>query len=368
VPSFEDLTERSRTSPFLTNLPPLSQFYLDDVAIYDSIENFEQDLYDPDHRFQNDVVIDTETRHPDYDWIHCSDTPFRPALNNVIKWTNNKSHTAIQQELLSQSEIQDYLLNTVGTAELVVLVIVDGLSYNDVKQLDVPIQPVFVDGFTTTQPGYRRVIYGDGGVSMYAHLLKEKQFYDAYGFTYWERGQEDLSTDLHASMGDDIHQIRDFSEAVSILQHGAPLDEKTYVQITRMGFDQDSHNRKEKPAHDAIRGSLVDDLRSLCRVASELTDNYQVFVTSDHGIIWRDDLPDDPPIVSEDWQNHARFVQGDHDLEYGFTIDVDGEPVTALGYPGLTRDLKNTEWGVHGGFSYQESLVPLIELTPEETL
>jgi len=366
--SFEDVADRTRTAPVLTDLPALGQFYLDDVTVYASIKGFEQDLYDPDHRFQNDVVIDTETRHPEYEWVNCSDTPLRAALNNVIDWTDPEHRSAIQEELLAQSGIQDYLLNAVSTADLVVLVIVDGLSYDDVQQLDVPMQPVFVDGLTTTEPGFRRVIYGDAGVSMYARLLKEKQFYDAFGFTYWERGQEGLSTDLHSSMGDDIHQIRDFSEAVSILQDGAPLGEKTYVQITRMGFDQDSHNRKEEPAHDAIRGSFVDDLRSLCRVASELTDNYQVFVTSDHGILWRDDLPDDPPVVSEDWQDHARFVEGDHDFEYGITIDVDDEPVTALGYPGLTRDLKNTEWGVHGGFSYQESLVPLIELTPEETL
>lgn len=366
--SFEDLTDRARISPILTDLPVLGQFYLNDVTVYSSIEDFEHDLYDPDYRFRNDVVIDADTRHPEYDWVNCSDTPFRSALNCVINWANLSHHTAIERELLAQSGIQDYLLDAVGAAELVILVIVDGLSYDDVQELDVPIQPVFVDGLTTTEPGFRRVIYGDAGVSMYARLLKEKQFYNAFGFTYWERGQENLSTNLHASMGDDIHQIRDFSEAISILQDGAPLGDKTYVQITRMGFDQDSHNRKEEPAHDAITGSLVDDLRSLCRVAGELTDNYQVFVTGDHGILWRDDLPDDPPVVSEGWQNHARFVEGDHDFEYGLTIDVDDEPVTALGYPGLTRGLKNTEWGVHGGFSYQESFVPLIELTPEDTL
>ena len=369
--SFSNLRERARDSPVISSLPQLSEFYLDDLTIYLSLEEFHADLYDPEHLFETDVIIDADTHHLDYPRVECDEDTVTPRLNDIVDWAANTDHDRLHHELLTQSEIKPYIQNRVTGARLVALIIVDGLSYEAVRQTDLDARPVVVDGITTTEPGYRRVIYGReevSSVSMYAELLTNREFYEDFAFTYWERGQEDLSTDLHSAMSR-IDRVSDFSEAVDTLQSEAPFTDKTYVQITRMGLDQDSHNRKEKPNRDAVVQSIIDDVRALHETVSEVVEKFHVFVTADHGILWRDQLPADPPIVCDEHHSHARYLEDEGNVEGGRVIwDANGTVTTGLKYPYLTRGLNNTEWGVHGGFSYYESIVPLIELTEEDTL
>jgi len=360
--SFETIADRAHETPVVSGLPPLASFYLDDFDIYRTFDGFHRDLYNPDHAFEQDVTVDTDKRHPDYPRIDCTADPVTPALNDVVSWDQQEHHDRMRQELLQQSGIKQYILDTITGEEFVAVVVVDGLSYDAVRSLDFDTQPVIVDGITTTGPGFRRIIYGKDPVSIYA-ALTSKGFYTGYGFTYWERGQEDLSTDLHSGLGQNVHRISDFDEALSRLKSDQPFDDKVYAQITRMGLDQDSHNRKEEPNRAAVRDELVNDIQSLAAVANRITDNFRIFVTSDHGILWRDNLPDDPPIVHDEWVNHARFLEGDQEIEHGLTMRENGDAATGLGYPYLTRELKNTEWGVHGGFSYYESITPLLEIT-----
>jgi len=362
--SFETIAARASEMPVISSLPPLATFYLDDFAIYHSVQGFHRDLYDPHHQFEQDIVIDDDARHHDYPTINCTADPVTPALNDVVDWAIEEHHDRIRQDLLTQSGIKRHILDTVTGEDFVALVIIDGLSYDAVRNVsDEILRPVVVDGITTTEPGFRRIIYGGNPASLYASLTG-KGFYTGYGFTYWERGQEDLSTDLHTGLGQqNVHRIRDFSEVVSTLKADAPFDEKTYVQVTRMGLDQDSHNRKEKPNRDVVRDEVLSDLSELAETAAAVSDNFRLFLTADHGILWRDQLPDDPPIVHDEWTNHARFLTERYLLDHGMVVDGPTGVVTGLGYPYLTRELKNTEWGVHGGFSYQESIVPLIEIT-----
>ncbi len=360
--SFETLTERAHDTPVISTLPPLASFYLDEFDIYRSIDGFHRDLYDPGHILEQDVIIDTDARHADYPRIDCSSEPVTSNLNDVVTWENEEHQDHIQHELLKQSDISDYILESITGEEFVAVVIVDGLSYEAVRSLDFDVQPVVVDGITTTEPGFRRIIYGGDSMSIFA-TLTSKGFYNGYGFTYWRRGQEDLSTDLHSGLGHSIHRIRDFDKALSTLEEDQPFEDKVYVQITRMGMDQDSHNRKEEPNRAAVRDDIANDLNRLAEVADNITDNFRIFVTADHGILWRDELPNNLPIIRDEWADHARFLDGAHDMEEGLVQRRDDEVTTGLGYPYLTRELKNTEWGVHGGFSYQESITPLIEIT-----
>lgn len=360
--SFETVADRARETPILSTLPSLASFYLSDFNIYNTVDGFHRDLYDPDYLFDSDVIVDTEARHPDYPRLDCSAEPVTPALNDVVRWEDREHHERIHRELLRQSDIKDYILDRVVGEEFVAVVIVDGLSYEAVRPLEFEVKPVIVDGITTTGPGFRRIIYGGDSVSIYA-ALTSKGFYKGYGFTYWNRGQEELSTELHSGLGQNVHRIRDFDKALSTLEADQPFDNKLYVQITRMGMDQDSHNRKEEPNRAAVRDDIAEDLRGLAEVADDITDKFRIFVTADHGILWRDELPDDPQVVKDEWADHARFLEGEHDVDHGLTLRQNGDAATGLGYPYLTRELKNTEWGVHGGFSYQESITPLIEIS-----
>ncbi|WP_338740220.1 hypothetical protein [Haloplanus salilacus] len=361
--SFETLADRASEAPVISPLPALATFYLDGLSIYRSVDTFHRDLYDPDYQFEQDVVIDDDSRYHEYPYINCTTDPITPALNDVVDWANEEHHDRIRQDLLQQSKLKNHILDAITGEDFVALIIIDGLSYDALRTVSNEIlQPVIVDGITTTEPGFRRIIYGGDPASIYASLTGEG-FYTGYGFTYWERGQEDLSTDLHSAMGQNIHRIRDFDEVISTLEADAPFTEKTYVQVTRMGLDQDSHNRKENPNRNVVRDEILSDVKSLAETASTMSDNFRIFMTADHGILWRDQLPEDPPIVHDEWTNHARFLTGQHNLEHGMVVKDSTDPTTGLAYPYLTRELKNTEWGVHGGFSYQESIVPLIEVT-----
>lgn len=363
MPTFTEIAEQAQAHPVICPLPKLASFYLDDLAIYPSLDNFHYDLFDPDFRFERDVVISADDHHPDYTRLSCDEEPVTPRLNEVVDWSNREHHYRLRRGLLTQSELKDHILHNVTGETVVVLLIVDGLSYESIRTTHLPAQPVIVDGITTTEPGFKRIIYGNDNVSLYSELLHEKNFTNKFGFTYWDRGQEELSTDLHASMGNDIYRIRDFSEAVEQLSDDAPFTSRTYVQITRMGLDQDSHNKKEAPDHDAVVENIIEDIQALESELSKQEESYRIFVTSDHGILWRNQLPDSPDVILDDYKHQPRYVAGREKVPHSMTItNPDGDIVSGLAYPYLAREFKHTEWGVHGGFSYYESVVPLIEL------
>ena len=199
---FEEIKERGREHPVIAPLPKLAQFYLEGFSIYPSVNSFHEDLYDPDHLFEHDVIIDADEHHPDFDRLSCEEKTVKPRLNSVVDWAAHSDHKKLKQDLLVQSKIKEHILDAVSGENLVILIIVDGLSFESIRGTEMDAKPVFVDGISTTEPGYQRVIYGDSKeqhspTSVYADLLNAKRFYNDLAFTYWERGDEDLSTDLH---------------------------------------------------------------------------------------------------------------------------------------------------------------------------
>jgi hypothetical protein len=367
MPTFTQIAEQARTNPVICPLPKLASFYFDELAIYTSLDNFHYDLYDPDYRFEQDVVVSSDEHHPDYTRLSCDEVPVRPRLNEIVDWGDREHHDRLQRELLPQSSLKNQILRSVTGENIVVLLIVDGLSYESIRTTNLTSQPVIVDGITTTEPGFKRIIYGNDNVSLYSELLHKKNFTNKFGFTYWNRGQEELSTDLHASMGNDVYRIRDFSEAVERISEDAAFTNRTYIQITRMGLDQDSHNKKEAPDHDAVIENIIEDIQMLESELSDQEESYRIFATSDHGILWRTQLPDSPDVILDDYKHQPRYVTGRKKVPHSMTFtNPDGEIVSGLAYPYLARDFKHTEWGVHGGFSYYESIVPLIEIDSKD--
>lgn len=367
--AYNELREQAKEEPIVADLPPLSGFYLPEVAIYPSIRDFERDLYDPQHQFDTDVVINSDTRDPKYSQFNKTLDPFGPKLNSVIDWKSRKQYDRIKDQLLCQSEIPEYVTNNTGFADVIILVVIDGLSFEKIRPFvdslpgETILTPVFVNGVTVTEQGFLRVIRGNSIQSINARL-NAQDFTDHLGFTYWEaNGRNELSAKLHRGMREDrVHRIRDFSETHDIItDHG--LSSPTYIQITRMGLDQESHNRKEQPNINHEIQTLIDDLSELFRTVSELVDRFRIFVTADHGILWRHELEDDLEVIAADTTHH-RYIEGPTNINKGIEYRMNSEPSrTALAYPYMTRDFKHTEWGVHGGLSYQESIIPLIEIT-----
>jgi hypothetical protein len=86
-------------------------------------------------------------------------------------------------------------------------------------------------------------------------------------------------------------------------------------------------------------------------------------LTADHGILWRDQLKADerfcPELAPED-ARHPRYALGGIARDCARVWRSDGTTYSLLRFPYLTRPLRHTEWGVHGGISAWESVVPLV--------
>jgi hypothetical protein len=85
-------------------------------------------------------------------------------------------------------------------------------------------------------------------------------------------------------------------------------------------------------------------------------------LTADHGILWREQIEGRIEIVGDIYsqETHSpRYVKGHLLRPYGRQVTCDKQRYTLLGVPYLTRSLRSNEWGVHGGISAWESLVPM---------
>ena len=106
-------------------------------------------------------------------------------------------------------------------------------------------------------------------------------------------------------------------------------------------------------------------LGALC---SELRDEMGLrtclFLTADHGILWRDEF--EPVIVGNAPSNSSARWCGWRDLYHqsdkGRRFVYKDIEYYCLGFPKLRRGLRIDEQGLHGGISFQESVVPLITM------
>jgi hypothetical protein len=99
----------------------------------------------------------------------------------------------------------------------------------------------------------------------------------------------------------------------------------------------------------------------LMQVLSQKKLTARVYVTADHGILWRhehnrhfeyiDDLDVATPRLS------VRQTKEEWD-QYSVRIEAEGVVYYPLKYPFLGSKIKANDNGVHGGISYQESIVP----------
>lgn len=244
--------------------------------------------------------------------------------------------------------------------DIVALMIADGLSYYDLPS-DTEAVPCLVNGVSITAFGYRAVV----GQPSVAQRLFAIGYRGQQGFTYYDRADNALASDLYALFGDSqVRRVGSLDEALQSLR-AAPPGPPSYVQITVAGLDHLSHHHPDRPLRDAY---LTTVLNRFADFVACLTDGGKrrvlACLTADHGILWRDCLPETgaevvSDLFSED-ARHPRYVRGGLLRHYGRVVSRGGETWTLLRAPYLTRKMRAGEWGVHGGISAWESLVPLL--------
>jgi hypothetical protein len=266
-----------------------------------------------------------------------------------------------REVILRQADIGDRLvrLATAHHADVVVLVIVDGLSYYDLPE-DVPAEPVLVDGVSITAHGYPAVI-GKPSVS-------QKMFNAGYrrqmGFTYFERSQNALAAELFGGFAESqVQRVRSLDEVLKALRAAVPIG--TFIQITAMGLDHLAHSHHDTPPVGEYLARLLQRFHELVAVVRQGRYRVVACLTADHGILWWHQLGTDPPVLEgvfgED-ERHPRYTEGALLRPHTRVISHARRAYTVLQAPYLTRKLRQNEWGVHGGISAWESLVPLVIL------
>jgi hypothetical protein len=242
-------------------------------------------------------------------------------------------------------------------AEVVAFVIVDGLSYYDLGP-DVGAEPCLVDGVTTTEHGYRAAV-GDPSVArrLFAHGYAKQA-----AFTYFAIGSDGLAADVHDVFSPPqvlrVRAFGDIVDSVARLPRG-----RSYIQVTLAGLDHLCHAHHDEPPIGYYRDEMLQRFDSLLEVLASPGRRVLGVLCADHGILWRGDIEGRLELVDDLFDESARwprYTKGALLRHYGRVCRTLGQTYTLFRIPYMTRRFRNNEWGVHGGISAWESIVPLI--------
>ena len=257
---------------------------------------------------KNYVIIDRyDDRLPKYELNH---NPFTFELNTIIE----EKYHLIEKYTKTQKDIKTDILEYVNskTPKTVVLYLIDGLSYIDfvnsnISNIFKKIAPVFVNGKTNTINGFKNIIFGHDNIPIAKSLYYLG--YDIYGITYWDRAKNKTTDELFEYIPENnifIHEM----DLKNMIENNSCR--KKYIQIYRMGLDEDAHKirttSKELINHKI--NEIFENIKKLVEFLGKINESFVIYVISDHGIKW--------------------------DFE------------------------KNYGKGAHGGISFEECFVPLI--------
>lgn len=258
-----------------------------------------------------------------------------------------------------QSDIGSIIENQVRnfSPNVVLLMIADGLSYFDLPD-EGTISPILVNGVTNTEFGYRAVA-GDPHISRRLFALGYREI---KAFSFYQTEGNNLSFNLHDPFStSEIIRVKEFDEILKYFEE--KKIKKGYIQIITSGLDQLSHHHHDRPPIDVYRNNLIERFNRITELLHKINRPVLSFLTSDHGILWRDLVEDKIEIASDLFYENSyspRYIKGALLRNYGRVIKSMDQTYTLLGVPWMTRRFRNDEWGVHGGISAWESIVPLI--------
>lgn len=247
-------------------------------------------------------------------------------------------------------------------ADFVALVICDGLSYYDLPASLVArenISPCLVDGVSITQFGFREAV----GRPLLSQRLFARGYAQQIGMTYFDTKRNELAGDLFSSFGaGQVEQIRSFDDGMTILREKKPA--RGFVQWAMTGLDALSHQHHDRPPREAYLEGILNRFDSLCEELGRGGKRVVACLTADHGLLWREAFDEwgGPKVVSgllpED-SYHPRYLKGSILRPFTIPIERDGQRHSLFRAPFLGRAMRSNEWGVHGGVSAWESLVPM---------
>jgi len=301
----------------------------------------------PSHRA---LSFDTDPRYAlRFPNVAVEHDPFTPKLNHILF----DRYDFIAVSMLTQGQVANHIVAKAQRAETVVLVLLDGLSYADCR--DWPsVEPCLAAPPTVTRVGFPKII-GDPPLAarLFACGLPHR-----IGFTYWEREDEPLTNHLFRTIGDTrrlnsaapnaFDQVIDWLSAQDLAG--------TYVQIVRSALDEYAEGHRTSIPRQAVIQQIRRDLEAVLDILQHKGRPAVLFAVADHGILWKDG-------------NHAfeyitlsgsRYAEGRSGPGRGRCFKAHGRAYWVLDYPQLGKAWQANEQGVHGGISFEESIVPFI--------
>lgn len=249
----------------------------------------------------------------------------------------------------------------------VALLLIDGLSYEDTRSWPEVSEPCLIDGPSITYGltdqsdivaavGFPGIV----GAPPLARRLVDVGIPHSTGFSYWRRERNEVSA--HLFEGVPLTRVVGISTALNALAQ-QPLD-GTYAQVLREGLDGLAHSRREVTPREieATVSAVHEDYRRLIEVVAATGLPGAVYLTADHGILWKAQHPD-LRLVEGLHSGHPRYQRGgDVSPDYGVELSLGGQLYTLYRYPYLGATIRANDSGVHGGLSYWESLVPFVRV------
>ncbi len=287
-------------TPVISELHPLVPLCFEpDIRLVDDAEEYIGQLDDLLPCKIEKVII--TKKHPllmqRFPFIHIDELPSTEELNKKMHFNLEYA----RKKLITNHTVADFVEEEIRqhTCDIVILLLIDGLSYEDVRGWNTYIQPCFIDGPSITfaeneskeineKVGFPAIV---NNPTLFARL-QIQGFRAARGFTYWS-AETNTTSDL-IFRGIPTSKIEDFSAVIRKLEQQV-FSEKTYIQILRQGLDGLAHHRRELD-HGEIQ-SAVDAIKNNANQLLELFKKKglkaRLYLTADHGILWKDE---------HDWQ------------------------------------------------------------------
>lgn len=356
-------------TPLIAKTHPVSACYLpDDITIFETVEEMRLGIDNPSATLPAKVLVITSDsiRDDRFPQIVCEHNPFTSALNEILF----DRYDCVAERMLCQSQIAERVVTDVQgkpETEVVILFLVDGLSYHHVIQhigADYPridVEPCLVDVPTVTSFAFPNIVNNPP----LAIRLFDVRYQDGLGVSYWTRDDNKL-TDLLFRTIPHVEKIGDFHSVLASVESflKKQREQKVYIQILRTGLDGYIHHQKRQPPVAPLVRQIYQEFESLAELCGRLGRTAHLYLTSDHGILWRDEFEAEiigsaPGKASARWCTWKDLYQQN---ETGKRFVVNKQEYYCLGFPKLRRALHIDEQGVHGGISFQESIVPFITI------
>lgn len=367
VNTLHELKQALGRAPVMGDVHPLVPLCLPaDVEVTESAEQVAERLDDLGFHSECPVLITRfDPRYRDrFLVLSASQCPSAQDINESLP---NRIKDA-RQRLLTHRCIAERVVTDVCQKgyETVALLLIDGLSYDDVKSWPESPEPCFIDGPTITygrtpeqavalEVGFAGIV----GNPPLARRLTEIGIPHARGYSYWERDQNDVSRLLFQGMP--LERVSGIEQALSILR-SAELS-GIYLQLVREGLDGLAHGRREVTPLEiqATVEAIHEDYHHLIKLVADSQLRGAIYLTADHGILWKN--VHKLVMVDNPGSRHPRYaVQAPSELCNVSEFTMGGKRYYVYHYPHIACQIRANDSGVHGGLSYWESFVPFVRV------